>query len=103
MGNKNPSPLRYPGGKAQLFPLVRDIIVANRLNGATYIEPFAGGAGLALKLEPEPKFTTAHFGTSLKSKYKWPSAASFSNISCRYPVYTLPSSFVVFIKKFNSN
>lgn len=47
---RNPSPLRYPGGKAQLFPLVRDILVANRLNGATYIEPFAGGAGLALKL-----------------------------------------------------
>ena len=48
--SRNPSPLRYPGGKAQLFPLVRDIIVANSLNGATYIEPFAGGAGLALKL-----------------------------------------------------
>ncbi len=47
---KNPSPLRYPGGKAQLFPLVRDIIVANKLGGETYVEPFAGGAGLALKL-----------------------------------------------------
>ena len=50
---RNPSPLRYPGGKAQLFPLVRDIIVANKLNGATYVEPFAGGAGLALKLLAE--------------------------------------------------
>lgn len=50
MANRNPSPLRYPGGKAQLFPLVRDIIVANKLDGASYVEPFAGGAGLALKL-----------------------------------------------------
>ena len=53
MASRNPSPLRYPGGKAQLFPLVRDIIVANRLQGATYVEPFAGGAGLALKLLEE--------------------------------------------------
>lgn len=50
MSIRNPSPLRYPGGKAQLFPLVRDIIIINKLNEVTYIEPFAGGAGLALKL-----------------------------------------------------
>lgn len=50
MATRNPSPLRYPGGKVQLFPLVRDIIVVNKLQGATYVEPFAGGAGLALKL-----------------------------------------------------
>lgn len=50
MASRNPSPLRYPGGKVQLFPFVRDIIVANKLHGATYVEPFAGGAGLALKL-----------------------------------------------------
>jgi DNA adenine methylase len=36
-----------------LFPLIRDIIVANKLSGATYVEPFAGGAGLALKLLTE--------------------------------------------------
>ena len=44
------SPLRYPGGKAKLYPFVRSIIEANGLIGETYIEPFAGGAGLALKL-----------------------------------------------------
>ena len=50
MLTKNPSPLRYPGGKAQLFPLISEIILANKLKGTTYIEPFAGGAGLAIKL-----------------------------------------------------
>lgn len=43
------SPLRYPGGKTKLYDIVRDIIDKNNLHN-TYIEPFAGGAGLALKL-----------------------------------------------------
>ena len=44
------SPLRYPGGKSSLFPLASDIINLNNLSNCTYIEPFAGGCGLALKL-----------------------------------------------------
>lgn len=44
------SPLRYPGGKARLFPFVTTLIERNRLKGCRYIEPFAGGAGLALAL-----------------------------------------------------
>lgn len=44
------SPLRYPGGKTQLYPFVREILKHNSLLGETYIEPFAGGAGLAIKL-----------------------------------------------------
>ena len=47
---RTPSPLRYPGGKTKLYSLVRKIISENDLLGETYIEPFAGGAGLALKL-----------------------------------------------------
>lgn len=45
-----PSPLRYPGGKTKLYKYVKSIIEANNLIGETYIEPFAGGSGLALKL-----------------------------------------------------
>lgn len=44
------SPLRYPGGKAKLFNFFSDIININEFNGRTYIEPYVGGAGLALKL-----------------------------------------------------
>jgi DNA adenine methylase len=44
------SPLRYPGGKTALYPRVSSIIKENDLHNATYIEPFAGGCGLALKL-----------------------------------------------------
>lgn len=44
------SPLRYPGGKAKLFPFFCQLISENRLYTMTYAEPYAGGAGLALKL-----------------------------------------------------
>ncbi|RYF30655.1 MAG: DNA adenine methylase [Comamonadaceae bacterium] len=44
------SPLRYPGGKAKLFDFFVSLIEHNRLLGCRYCEPYAGGAGLALKL-----------------------------------------------------
>ncbi|MCE3040500.1 DNA adenine methylase [Helicobacter anatolicus] len=46
----NVSPLRYPGGKTKIYPLVQDILKKNNLIGGVYVEPFAGGCGLALKL-----------------------------------------------------
>ncbi len=44
------TPLRYPGGKRKLFNYTKRLLEINDLLGCTYIEPFAGGAGLALKL-----------------------------------------------------
>ena len=44
------SPLRYPGGKSRLLPLVADILKSNGLERGHYIEPYAGGSGLALSL-----------------------------------------------------
>jgi DNA adenine methylase len=44
------SPLRYPGGKTKLYVKIIDILKQNNLKNVTYIEPFAGGCGLALKL-----------------------------------------------------
>lgn len=46
----NYSPLRYPGGKSKIAPLIRLIIEKTGDSGITYIEPFAGGAGVALSL-----------------------------------------------------
>ena len=44
------TPLRYPGGKTRLFGFVNQIFVENEIEGGVYIEPYAGGAGLGLKL-----------------------------------------------------
>jgi len=44
------TPLRYPGGKTQFYPLIKELLLKNDLMGHTYIEPFAGGAGIAIKL-----------------------------------------------------
>lgn len=44
----NPSPLRYPGGKHRLSDYIRSLVKLN--NCTTYIEPFCGGAAIALEL-----------------------------------------------------
>ncbi|UYZ82881.1 DNA adenine methylase [Entomomonas sp. E2T0] len=44
------SPLRYPGGKSSIMEMVNAILYHNNLNNGYYIEPYAGGAGLALSL-----------------------------------------------------
>ncbi len=44
------TPLRYPGGKSQLTPLVVEILTDNDLLYGEYAEPFAGGAGIAMHL-----------------------------------------------------
>lgn len=44
------SPLRYPGGKQKIADLVSLIIKKSAIEECVYIEPFAGGAGIALKL-----------------------------------------------------
>lgn len=44
----NPSPLRYPGGKHKMYKYIKDLVLINKVD--TYIEPFCGGAGLALEL-----------------------------------------------------
>lgn len=43
------SPFRYPGGKSQLSPYIKHLLQVNDIKG-TYIEPFAGGAGVAIDL-----------------------------------------------------
>jgi DNA adenine methylase len=44
------SPLRYPGGKNCIFQFVSQLLIENQLIGSSYAEPYAGGAGLALRL-----------------------------------------------------
>ena len=42
------SPLRYPGGKAKLAPLMKLLIQKTGHTNGVFVEPMAGGAGIAL-------------------------------------------------------
>lgn len=44
------SPLRYPGGKSVLSGFVSSVIKSAEIEKTIYIEPYAGGAGVALRL-----------------------------------------------------
>jgi len=44
------SPLRYPGGKARLARFLAAILHRNGHVRSEYVEPYAGGAGIALQL-----------------------------------------------------
>lgn len=43
-------PLRYPGGKGKLARYIQRLIEVNQLVGGEYVEPYAGGCGVALQL-----------------------------------------------------
>ncbi|WP_339210794.1 DNA adenine methylase [Aeribacillus sp. FSL K6-8210] len=48
--SRTTSPLRYPGGKNKFYKKMVSILERNKINNVTYVEPFAGGAGLAISL-----------------------------------------------------
>jgi DNA adenine methylase len=54
------SPLRYPGGKGRLAPYITRLIAAQPVRPKSYAEPFAGGAGAALRLLIEEEVRSVH-------------------------------------------
>lgn len=67
----NPSPLRYPGGKNRLADFIRIVIQNTGLHDCTYIEPFAGGAGVALSLLLDNTVDTIVINDSDKAIYSF--------------------------------
>jgi len=57
------TPLRYPGGKQRLSPFIIEILAANKINGH-YVEPYAGGAGVAINLLLSGKVEHIHLNDS---------------------------------------
>lgn len=49
-GHNFHTPLRYPGGKGKLARYVASVMETNGLCGGTYVEPYAGGAAIAISL-----------------------------------------------------
>ncbi len=48
--SKHRTPLRYPGGKQRLAPFILELLIENDGIGSHYVEPYAGGAGVAMEL-----------------------------------------------------
>ncbi|NTV24943.1 MAG: DNA adenine methylase [Chlorobiaceae bacterium] len=59
----NRTPLRYPGGKQRLAPFIGEILEINGIDG-NYVEPYAGGAGVALELLLAKKIKRIHLNDS---------------------------------------
>lgn len=53
------SPLRYPGSKHQLSRYVQDVLELNGLHPTLYVEPFVGGASVALHMLQLPSVEQA--------------------------------------------
>lgn len=54
------SPLRYPGGKARLAPFLAQVAALQEPRPTRYAEPYAGGAGAALRLLHDGVVTDVH-------------------------------------------
>ncbi|MDP4231619.1 MAG: DNA adenine methylase [Bacteroidota bacterium] len=58
------TPLRYPGGKQRLTPFIEEILASNKITNGNYVEPFAGGAGVAIQLLLSGKVDLIHLNDS---------------------------------------
>ncbi len=53
------TPLRYPGGKQKLTPFIEEILKENNIR-EHYVEPYAGGSGIAIQLLISKKIKHVH-------------------------------------------
>lgn len=80
---KNRTPLRYPGGKQKLTPFLLELIQTNDLEGGHYVEPYAGGAGVAMELLVNSYVGHVHLNDSSYHVYSfWRSALDRTDEFC---------------------
>lgn len=63
------SPLRYPGGKGKVANFIKLVFIENDLVGGEYVEPYAGGASVALSLLFEEYAGAVHINDINRSVY----------------------------------
>ncbi|WP_028301539.1 DNA adenine methylase [Oceanospirillum beijerinckii] len=77
------TPLRYPGGKSQLTPLIIELMQANNLLAGEYAEPFSGGAGIAINLLLKGHVNHIYLNDFDEAIYAfWYSVINFSEALC---------------------
>ena len=78
------SPLRYPGGKLKVVDYIKQVFEVNDLCDGHYIEPYAGGASVALALLQSEYAHTIHINDIDRSIYAfWHSVLYETDDLCR--------------------
>lgn len=79
-----PSPLRYPGGKGKVANFIKLAFLQNDLVGCRYVEPYAGGAAVALTLLFEEYASQIHINDINRSIHSfWRVVLDHSEELCR--------------------
>lgn len=82
--SKYKTPLRYPGGKQKLAPFIAEIMIANELEGGHYVEPYAGGAGVAIELLLNGIASHIHLNDASRAVYAfWSSILKNTDEFCK--------------------
>ena len=77
------TPLRYPGGKGKLSYYLKALIEKNNLHDGHYVEPFAGGAGVAIELMFQEYVRHIHINDLDKAIYSfWISVIEHTDELC---------------------
>lgn len=93
------SPLRYPGVKTQLAPFVIEVLRENELFYGAYIEPFAGGCGIAWKLLLDAYVSEVHINDIDPSIYAfWASVLGRTDDLCEL-IETTPVTMDMWVKQ----
>lgn len=78
------TPLRYPGGKGKLAAYVKEIIRENKLFDGEYVEPYAGGAAIALELLLQEYVSKVHINDLSQPVYSfWKAVLNDTEELCR--------------------
>jgi DNA adenine methylase len=78
------TPLRYPGGKGKLAEFVKRLMKANRLLDGEYVEPYAGGAAIALELLFHEYVSRIHINDISRPVWAfWRSVLEHTDALCR--------------------
>lgn len=78
------TPLRYPGGKGKFCHFIKQVFEANELLDGHYVEPFAGGAGVALELLFHEYASNIHINDFDPAVYAfWVAAVNHTDELCR--------------------
>lgn len=82
--SKSKTPLRYPGGKQKIAQFISEILETNNLIGGHYVEPYAGGAGVAIELLLNRRVSRIHLNDSCPAVFSfWHSILNETEEFCR--------------------